>query len=98
MAVHLISTGLAFSQDSEEEFNFQSLQDQAHGQLQDLATLSSELRDTLLGALQELLQDRQALQELEDTVIGTLARLGKGPRSGQTDRERVEGAGTGHGG
>ncbi|XP_015854324.3 gasdermin-A-like [Peromyscus maniculatus bairdii] len=73
--------GLAFSQDSEEEFNFQSLQDQAHGQLQDLATLSSELRDTLLGALQELLQDRQALQELEDTLeqaldTGLLAKLG----------------------
>ncbi|KAM7317115.1 hypothetical protein ACRRTK_023417 [Alexandromys fortis] len=66
------SWGIAISPDSEEESNFQSLQDQADGQLQDLATLSSELRDTLLGALQELLQDRQALQELEDTLEETL--------------------------
>ncbi|XP_038199678.2 gasdermin-D-like [Arvicola amphibius] len=64
--------GIAVSPDSEEESNFQSLQDQADGQLQDLATLSSELRDTLLGALQELLQDRQALQELEDKLEETL--------------------------
>lgn len=70
MTDHLIFTGIAISPDSEEESNFQSLQDEADGQLQDLATLSSELRDTLLGALQELLQDRWALQELEDTVMG----------------------------
>lgn len=70
MTDHLIFTGIAVSLDSEEESNFQSLQDQADGQLQDLATLSSELRDRLLGALQELLQDRQALQELEDMVMG----------------------------
>lgn len=70
MTDHLIFTGIAISPDSEEEPNFQSLQDEADGQLQDLATLSSELRDTLLGALQELLQDRRALQDLEDTVIG----------------------------
>ncbi|CAH7112046.1 RGD1359449 [Phodopus roborovskii] len=72
--------GIAFSQDSGEVSNLQSLQEQADGQLQDLATLSSELRGTLLGALQELLQDRQALQELEDTLeqaldTGLLAQL-----------------------
>lgn len=44
------------------------MRDQVDSQLQDLVTLSSEQRDTLLGALQELLQDHQALQELEDTL------------------------------
>ncbi|XP_055482641.1 gasdermin-A-like [Psammomys obesus] len=66
-----------------EECNFLDLQDQAESQLQDLVTLSSELRNTLLGAFQELLQDRQALQELEDTLeqaldTGLLAQL-EGP-------------------
>ncbi|MEJ1289062.1 hypothetical protein NN561_020099 [Cricetulus griseus] len=65
--------GIAFSQDSGDESNLQSLQEQADGQLQDLATLSSELRKRLLGVLQKLMQDRQALQELEDTVMGPLA-------------------------
>lgn len=69
MTDHLIFTGIDISPDSEEESNFQSLQDEANGQLQDLATLSSELRDTLLGTLQELLQDHRALQELEDMVM-----------------------------
>ncbi|XP_040586429.1 gasdermin-A-like isoform X2 [Mesocricetus auratus] len=74
--------GIDFSQDS-GEIHLQSLQEQADGQLQDLATLSSELRLTLLGALRELLQDRQALQELEDTLeqaldTGLLAQL-EGP-------------------
>nr|XP_048313367.1 gasdermin-A-like [Myodes glareolus] len=64
--------GIAISPDSEKESNFQSLQDEADGQLQDLATLSSELRATLLGTLQELLQDCRALQELEDTLEETL--------------------------
>ncbi|KAL1767725.1 gasdermin domain containing protein RGD1359449 isoform X1 [Sigmodon hispidus] len=75
--------GLDFSQDSGEESDFQSLRDQVDDQLQDLTTLSSELRDTFLGALQELLQDRQAFQELEDTLeqaldTGLLAQL-EGP-------------------
>ncbi|EGV91558.1 Gasdermin-A1, partial [Cricetulus griseus] len=75
--------GIAFSQDSGDESNLQSLQEQADGQLQDLATLSSELRKRLLGVLQKLMQDRQALQELEDTLeqaldTGLLAQL-EGP-------------------
>ncbi|XP_031214808.1 gasdermin-A-like isoform X2 [Mastomys coucha] len=57
-----------FSQESGEESSFHDFRDQAVSQLQDLVTLSSEQRDTLLGALQELLQDYQALQELEDTL------------------------------
>lgn len=70
-----------FSQESGEESSFHDFRDQAVSQLQDLVTLSSEQRDTLLGALQELLQDYQALQELEDTVMNLLTRLGKDPRS-----------------
>ncbi|NP_001014106.1 gasdermin D like 1 isoform X2 [Rattus norvegicus] len=74
---------IAFSQESGEESNFYSLRDQADSQLQDLVTLSSERRATLLGALQELLRDQQALQELEDTLeqaldTGLLAQL-EGP-------------------
>lgn len=84
MAAHLVSTAIAFSQESGEESNFYSLRDQADSQLQDLVTLSSERRATLLGALQELLRDQQALQELEDTVMDLLARLGKDSRSRQT--------------
>ncbi|XP_051016471.1 gasdermin-D-like [Acomys russatus] len=75
--------GIAFIQELGEESDFHGLQDQADSQLQDLVTLSSELRGTLLGALQELLQDRQALQELEDTLeqaldTGLLAQV-EGP-------------------
>lgn len=64
------------------------MRDQVDSQLQDLVTLSSEQRDTLLGALQELLQDHQALQELEDTVMGLLTRLGKRPGRGQSGHEQ----------
>nr|XP_034373116.1 gasdermin-D-like [Arvicanthis niloticus] len=78
-----IGVGKAFSQESGEESSFYGLRDKAASQLQDLVTLSSKQRDTLLGALQELLQDRQALQELEDTLeqaldTGLLAQL-EGP-------------------
>ncbi|KAB0395327.1 hypothetical protein E2I00_016475, partial [Balaenoptera physalus] len=64
-----------------EEPDFRGLQRQARAQLQDLATLPPELRDPLLGALQELLQDPWALQELEDTLeqaldTGVLGQLG----------------------
>lgn len=86
MAAHLVSTGKAFSQESGEESSFYGLRDKAASQLQDLVTLSSKQQDTLLGALQELLQDRQALQELEDTVMDLLTRLGKDPRSRQPGR------------
>ncbi|XP_051700788.2 gasdermin-C isoform X1 [Oryctolagus cuniculus] len=51
-----------------EEQDFQDLRSQVAAQLQDLATLSPELRKTLLGALHQLLGDPQALQELEDTL------------------------------
>ncbi|XP_073748774.1 gasdermin-C [Callorhinus ursinus] len=58
----------AYSWAPGEEPNFQGLQRQAGVQLQDLATLPAELRHPLLSALQELLQDPRALQELEDTM------------------------------
>lgn len=61
-----------------EEPNFQGLQRQVGAQLQDMATLLPGLRHTLLDALQELLKDSQALQELEDTVRGPWARPGVG--------------------
>ncbi|XP_062045836.1 gasdermin-C [Lepus europaeus] len=51
-----------------EEQDFQDLRSQVAAQLQDLATLSPELRKTLLGALHGLLGDPQALQELEDVL------------------------------
>lgn len=90
MAAHLICTGGASSH-TPEECNFQELQDQAEGQLHVLGTLSPELRNTMLGAFQELLQDRQALQELEDTVMGPLARLSKDPKSRQTTGKEQSG-------
>ncbi|XP_004409894.1 PREDICTED: gasdermin-A3-like [Odobenus rosmarus divergens] len=62
------SGALAYSWALGEEPNFQGLQRQVGVQLQDLATLPAELRHPLLSALQELLQDPQALQELEDTM------------------------------
>ncbi|XP_035582972.1 gasdermin-C-like [Zalophus californianus] len=58
----------AYSWAPGEEPNFQGLQRQVGVQLQDLATLPAELRHPLLSALQELLQDPRALQELEDTM------------------------------
>ncbi|XP_008541922.2 gasdermin-A-like [Equus przewalskii] len=65
----------------DEEPNFQGLQRQVGAQLQDMATLLPGLRHTLLDALQELLKDSQALQELEDTLeqaldTGVPAQLG----------------------
>ncbi|KAM9626805.1 gasdermin-A-like [Trichechus inunguis] len=51
-----------------EEPDFLGLQRRASAQLQDLATLPPELRYSLLGALQELLRDPWALQELEDML------------------------------
>lgn len=80
MAAHLVSTSIAFSQESEEEPSFHGFRDQADSQLQDLVTLSSERWDTLLGALQEVLQDCQALQELEDTVMDLLYQTWERPQ------------------
>uniref|UniRef100_G3T262 Gasdermin D n=1 Tax=Loxodonta africana TaxID=9785 RepID=G3T262_LOXAF len=55
-----------------EEPDFLGLQRWAGAQLHDLATLPPDLRYSLLGALQELLRDPQALQELEDMLEQTL--------------------------
>lgn len=65
--------------------------------MQDLATLPPELRDPLLGALQELLQDAWALQELEDTARGSTARpgLGAGVQDGEGWARGMRGR-TGH--
>lgn len=73
-----LPTGTAFGRAPGAEPDFRGLQRQARAQLQDLATLPPELRDPLLGALQELLQDPWAPQELEDTVRGSTARPGLG--------------------
>ncbi|XP_049710575.1 gasdermin-A-like [Elephas maximus indicus] len=55
-----------------EEPDFLGLQRWAGAQLHDLATLPPDLRYSLLGALQELLRDPRALQELEDMLEQTL--------------------------
>lgn len=65
-----LPTDSAYSWAVGEEPNFQGLQRQVGAQLQDLATLPTELRHLLLSAVQELLQDPRALQELKDTVRG----------------------------
>ncbi|XP_049621582.1 gasdermin-D-like [Suncus etruscus] len=52
----------------DQQLGFGGLQKKLGAQLQDLATLSPELRLKLLGALQELLRTPKALQELEDSL------------------------------
>ncbi|XP_006830902.1 PREDICTED: gasdermin-A-like [Chrysochloris asiatica] len=64
-----------------EEPNFLGLQRQVGAQLQDLATLTPELRHSLLDSLRELLRIPGALQGLEDTLeqalcSGQLVQLG----------------------
>lgn len=93
-----VSTGWTL----DEEPNFQGLQRQVGAQLQDMATLLPGLRHTLLDALQELLKDSQALQELEDTVRGPWARPGVGGwdpgQGGAGQREAGMGCALGLGG